>query len=55
MKTQMVGARVSVETVEEINKAVEEGYYLTSSHLIKVAIEKELIRLGLRDSEVTPE
>ena len=44
-KTQMVGARVPLEMVEEISKAVENGYYLTPSHFIKKAIERELKRL----------
>ncbi len=44
-KTQMVGARVDLDTVKEISKAVENGYYLTPSHLIKKAIERELKRL----------
>jgi len=48
MKTKMVGARVSLETVEEINQVVEEGYYLTPSHMIKEAILKELSRLDAR-------
>ena len=44
-RTQMVGARVPLDTVEEISKAIEEGYYLTPSHLIRKAIELELDRL----------
>ncbi len=44
-QTQMVGARVRLETVEEISKAVEKGYYLTTSDLIRNAIERELDRL----------
>jgi len=44
-KTQMVGARVDLDAVEEISKAVESGYYLTLSHFIKKAIERELERL----------
>jgi len=41
----MVGARVTLDTVEEISKAIEEGYYLTPSHLIRNAIEREINRL----------
>ncbi len=48
-KTQMVGARVDLDTVEEISKAVEKGFYLTPSHLIKKAIERELERLKAGD------
>ena len=48
-KTQMVGARVDLDTVEKISKAVENGYYLTPSHFIKKAIERELKRLKAGD------
>jgi Arc/MetJ-type ribon-helix-helix transcriptional regulator len=41
----MVGARVPLEIVEEITEAVEAGFYLTPSHLIRKAIEQELYRL----------
>lgn len=44
-RTQMVGARVTLEIVEEITEAVEAGFYLTPSHLIRNAIEQELGRL----------
>ena len=40
----MVGARVPLETVEAISKAVKEDFYLTPFHLNRSAIEHELVR-----------
>ena len=40
----MVGARVPLETVEAISKAVKAGFYLTPFHLNRRAIKHELVR-----------
>ena len=51
--SRMVGTRVPSKTVEDIRLAVEKGYYLTPSDLIRAAIDNELKRLR-HDASKTP-
>jgi len=41
----MVGTRVPEETAKQINRAIEDGHYLTPSGFLKAAIDNELKRL----------
>ena len=51
--SQMIGTRVTMEVVEEISKAIEKGFYLTPSHLVRAAIQNELNRLKVGDNYET--
>ena len=47
-KTVVIGARIHQETAGKIDKAVENGLYLTSSSFVKQAIERELSRIEVK-------
>jgi len=41
----MIGARITEEQASKVSRAIEEGFYLTPSDLVKAAIDKEIKRL----------
>tara|TARA_B100000315_G_scaffold160575_1_gene149046 strand:+ start:418 stop:597 length:180 start_codon:yes stop_codon:yes gene_type:complete len=44
LRTLMVGARVPLETVEEISREIKEDFHLIHSDLNRRAIERELVQ-----------
>jgi Arc/MetJ-type ribon-helix-helix transcriptional regulator len=45
METVVLATRVPQKTIDEIDKAVELGIYISQSQLVKTAVDRELKRI----------